>query len=258
MPSSKTGRCACTPTGRSRGARARRRPQRWVGEGPRDGRSHHEDDGGDDHQVDPGSGRRPGREPGAGASEASHVRWCVPLRSVVLPTDRLPRTAGPDGSRYGAAMGLGWKLHGDGATVSSSTIVAPDERLSWGRTIGLGVQHVVAMFGATFLVPLITGFPPSTTLLFSGVGTILFLLITGNGCRATSARRSRSSPRSAPRRRSAASRSRCPGSSWSASCSPSSARSCTWRGRVDRPPDAPGGVGRDRRADRLQPRAGRP
>jgi len=77
-------------------------------------------------------------------------------------------------------MGMGWKLHGDGATVSASTIVAPDERLSWGRTIGLGVQHVVAMFGATFLVPLLTGFPPSTTLLFSGIGTILFLMITGN------------------------------------------------------------------------------
>ncbi len=77
-------------------------------------------------------------------------------------------------------MGLPWKLHGDGKTVSSTTIVAPDERLTWGRTIGLGVQHVVAMFGATFLVPLITGFPPATTLLFSGIGTILFLLITGN------------------------------------------------------------------------------
>jgi NCS2 family nucleobase:cation symporter-2 len=77
-------------------------------------------------------------------------------------------------------MGLPWKLHGDGKTVSATTIVAPDERLTWPRTIGLGVQHVVAMFGATFLVPLITGFPPSTTLLFSGIGTILFLLITGN------------------------------------------------------------------------------
>jgi uracil-xanthine permease len=42
------------------------------------------------------------------------------------------------------------------------------------------MQHVVAMFGATFLVPLITGFPPATTLFFSGVGTIIFLLITGN------------------------------------------------------------------------------
>jgi uracil-xanthine permease len=59
-------------------------------------------------------------------------------------------------------------------------VVAPNERLSWPHTIGLGAQHVVAMFGATFLVPVLTGFPPATTLLFSGVGTILFLIITGN------------------------------------------------------------------------------
>lgn len=57
-------------------------------------------------------------------------------------------------------------------------VVAPGERLSWPRTIGLGAQHVVAMFGATFLVPLITGLPPATTLFFSGIGTMLFLLIT--------------------------------------------------------------------------------
>src|SRR5690625_3051752 len=42
------------------------------------------------------------------------------------------------------------------------------------------MQHVVAMFGATFLVPLLTGFPPTTTLLFSGIGTLGFLLITRN------------------------------------------------------------------------------
>jgi uracil-xanthine permease len=36
------------------------------------------------------------------------------------------------------------------------------------------------MFGATFLVPLITGFPPATTLFFSAIGTVTFLLITGN------------------------------------------------------------------------------
>ncbi len=59
-------------------------------------------------------------------------------------------------------------------------VVAPHERLSWPRTIVIGAQHVVAMFGATFLVPVLTGFPPATTLLFSGVGTLLFLLITGN------------------------------------------------------------------------------
>ena len=77
-------------------------------------------------------------------------------------------------------MALPWTLHGDGKTVDSTEIVAPDERLTWPRTIGLGAQHVVAMFGATFLVPLITGFPPATTLLFSGIGTLLFLLITRN------------------------------------------------------------------------------
>jgi uracil-xanthine permease len=73
-----------------------------------------------------------------------------------------------------------WKLHGDGKNVSANEIVQPEERLSWPRTIGFGAQHVVAMFGATFLVPLITGFPPATTLLFSGIGTLLFLLITKN------------------------------------------------------------------------------
>jgi uracil-xanthine permease len=77
-------------------------------------------------------------------------------------------------------VALPWTLHGDGKNVGADEIVAPEERLSWPRTIGFGTQHVVAMFGATFLVPLITGFPPATTLLFSGIGTLLFLLITRN------------------------------------------------------------------------------
>ena len=61
-----------------------------------------------------------------------------------------------------------------------SGVVAPHQRLSWPGTVGIGLQHVVAMFGATFLVPILTGFPPATTLLFSGIGTILFLIITRN------------------------------------------------------------------------------
>ncbi|WP_424922855.1 uracil-xanthine permease family protein [Agromyces protaetiae] len=73
-----------------------------------------------------------------------------------------------------------WTVHGDGKTVAPGEVVAPGERLSWPRTIGLGAQHVVAMFGATFLVPLLTGFPPETTIFFSGIGTLLFLLITKN------------------------------------------------------------------------------
>ncbi|QAY64192.1 nitrate reductase [Xylanimonas allomyrinae] len=75
---------------------------------------------------------------------------------------------------------IGWRPHGDGRTLAPGAVVAPDERLSWPRTVGIGLQHIVAMFGATFLVPLITGFPPSTTLFFSAIGTIGFLLITGN------------------------------------------------------------------------------
>lgn len=77
-----------------------------------------------------------------------------------------------------ARAGLSWSLHGDGRNVAAGAVVHPQQRLSWPRTIGIGAQHVVAMFGATFLVPLITGFPPSTTLFFSGLGTILFLVVT--------------------------------------------------------------------------------
>jgi len=75
---------------------------------------------------------------------------------------------------------LTWKLHGDGKSISQGEVVSTDERLTWPRTIGVGLQHIAAMFGATFLVPLITGFPPTTTLFFSGVGTLLFLTLTQN------------------------------------------------------------------------------
>lgn len=43
----------------------------------------------------------------------------------------------------------------------------------------LGVQHMFAMFGATVLVPVLTGLPVAATLLFAGLGTLLFHLITG-------------------------------------------------------------------------------
>ncbi|EME23695.1 uracil-xanthine permease family protein [Rhodococcus triatomae] len=77
-----------------------------------------------------------------------------------------------------ARGGFGWTLHGDGRAIADGAVVAPDERLSWPRTVGVGMQHVIAMFGATLLVPTITGFPVTTTLLFSGIGTALFLVIT--------------------------------------------------------------------------------
>ena len=77
-------------------------------------------------------------------------------------------------------MKWGWRLHGTGRSIAPGEVVAPDERLTWPRTIGIGLQHIIAMFGATVTVPLITGFPVQTTLFFSAIGTIGFLLITGN------------------------------------------------------------------------------
>ena len=51
--------------------------------------------------------------------------------------------------------------------------------LGTARTLVLGLQHLFAMFGATVLVPAITGLNVSTTLLFAGLGTLLFHLVTG-------------------------------------------------------------------------------
>jgi uracil-xanthine permease len=58
--------------------------------------------------------------------------------------------------------------------------VAPAQRLPWGKTIGVGAQHVVAMFGATFVFPIVMGLDPNLAIMFSGICTILFLLITSN------------------------------------------------------------------------------
>jgi len=70
-----------------------------------------------------------------------------------------------------------WKVHGDGRNPAPGEVVAPDERLSWPRTAGLGAQHVIAMFGATFVFPLVMGLDPNLAVMMSGVATILFLLI---------------------------------------------------------------------------------
>ena len=57
-----------------------------------------------------------------------------------------------------------WKIHGNGHTVEPGAVVAPEERLNWPATVAIGAQHVVAMFGATFLVPTLTGFPVSSSM----------------------------------------------------------------------------------------------
>ena len=78
-------------------------------------------------------------------------------------------------------MGMfSWQLHGDGRHLNPGEVVKPEERLNWGRTVSIGMQHVIAMFGATFLVPILTGFDPATTLFFTAISTALFLLINKN------------------------------------------------------------------------------
>lgn len=47
------------------------------------------------------------------------------------------------------------------------------------RMLILGLQHMFAMFGATVLVPLLTGLDVASTLLFAGLGTLFFHLVTG-------------------------------------------------------------------------------
>jgi uracil-xanthine permease len=77
-----------------------------------------------------------------------------------------------------------WAATGDGRWLAGRPLVGrfaePYERPGWPHTVGFGLQHVLAVAGATLLVPVLTGFPISATLLFSGLGTLLFLLVTRN------------------------------------------------------------------------------
>ena len=149
-----------------------------------------------------------------------------------------------------------WTLHGDGRTIARGEVVRPDERLTWPRTIGIGVQHVVAMFGATFLVPVLTGFPPATTLL---------LLRRRHGAVPADHRADRlpqlprlqlllHRPGDWPRRPATASAARWAASGRGVRCSSWSARRAVAGTRwidVLMPPVV---TGADRRADRVQPR----
>ncbi len=103
--------------------------------------------------------------------------------------------------------------------------VAPHERLGWGKTAGLGAQHVIAMFGATFVFPIIMGLDPNLAIMMSGIATICFLLIVKGKVPSylgTSAPRSSAEPPRSTRSREGPPTS--PARSWSpASSSPSSA-----------------------------------
>ena len=53
-----------------------------------------------------------------------------------------------------------------------------DERPEFGQWVGLSLQHMFSMFGSTVLVPILVGLNPGIALFSSGVGTLMYLLIT--------------------------------------------------------------------------------
>ena len=71
---------------------------------------------------------------------------------------------------------MAWTLSNAGP----GEVVRHNERLGYGRMVGLGAQHVMAMFGATFVFPLIMGLDANLSVMMSGVATVIFLLIVGN------------------------------------------------------------------------------
>jgi putative pyrimidine permease RutG len=64
-------------------------------------------------------------------------------------------------------------------TLKTEGTIMPDERLPGGQMVVLGLQHVVAMFGATVLAPLLMGFDPNVSILFSGIATLIFFFVVG-------------------------------------------------------------------------------
>ena len=77
-----------------------------------------------------------------------------------------------DGPQGGDSYFIVWTLKTEG-------VILPEERLPPGQTVLVGLQHVVAMFGATVLAPLLMGFDPNVAILFSGVATLIFFVVTG-------------------------------------------------------------------------------
>jgi uracil-xanthine permease len=62
--------------------------------------------------------------------------------------------------------------------MNESPILYPEDRIPLQRLVPMGLQHVVAMFGATVLAPVIMGFDPQLAIFFSGIGTLIFLVTT--------------------------------------------------------------------------------
>ena len=59
-------------------------------------------------------------------------------------------------------------------------VIGVDDRVSPARAILLGIQHMMSMFGSTVLVPALTGLNPNVAIMCSGIGTVIYLLLTKN------------------------------------------------------------------------------
>jgi len=77
-----------------------------------------------------------------------------------------------DGFVMTAGLLPAWKLKPKG-------VVLPEERLPAGQTVIVGLQHVFTMFGSTVVLPIFMGFDPNVAILFSGVGTLIFIVAVG-------------------------------------------------------------------------------
>ena len=76
-------------------------------------------------------------------------------------------------------MGMLQWTEKNASVLQQGGVIGPDERLPWPQTAVMGVQHVIAMFGATVLAPILMGFDPNVAILMSGIGTLIFFVITG-------------------------------------------------------------------------------
>jgi putative pyrimidine permease RutG len=62
---------------------------------------------------------------------------------------------------------------------AKGAIILPDEKLPAAAAVPMSLQHLLAMSGSTILAPLIMGFDPNVAVFFSGIGTLLFFILTG-------------------------------------------------------------------------------
>src|SRR5215472_15693291 len=104
-------------------------------------------------------------------SDAVVIRWRHPIAHRVVVVEGSPMSTIAPPELEGGYFPH-WKEKTGG-------VIMPEERLPWRQTIISGLQHSLAMAGATIIAPRIVGFDPNLALFFSGVGTLIFFVMVG-------------------------------------------------------------------------------